>query len=88
MRKRYLITVCVVAAGCIQGASTDPDGIGMGPIPEPGSLRAGDPSVVVQADKAELNCLLQEVQIAIAQAPADGRVTFNGLNTCKITPDR
>ena len=75
----------VLIAGCAE-ERIDPDTIGIGPIPDASSTPNAKTAAVVQADKAELDCLLQEVQIALAQAPDNGKINFNGLRVCRILP--
>ncbi|MEM7213267.1 MAG: hypothetical protein AAF479_15505 [Pseudomonadota bacterium] len=85
MRYGFLMLLGVLMTGCAEGR-VDPDTIGIGPIPDASSTANPNTAAVVQADKAELDCLLQEVQIALAQAPDSGKVSFNGLKVCRIVP--
>ena len=87
MRNGFLIFSCLCLAGCTDGASVDPDTIGIGPVPDVGPAGVSAPPEVIEADKADLNCLLQEIQIALAQAPAEGKVAFTGLQVCKLAPE-
>ena len=84
MRLGFLLALGLVCAGCAQKGNVDPDTIGIGPIPDATPASASAQTAVVEADKAELDCLLQQVEIALAQAPDSGKVPFNGLKVCKI----
>lgn len=77
------MAVLMLCTGCMQG-QPDPDAVGIGPIPDTVAAIGADEDVVLQADRKELNCLMREVQIALAQAPETGQVVFNGVRTCKI----
>lgn len=86
MRNGFLIPVCILLAGCFDDGAVDPDTIGIGPVPDAPESVAGVPASTIQADRTDLNCLLQEVQIALSQVPEQGKVPFTGLQVCKIAP--
>ena len=86
MRNGFLIPTCILLAGCMDSGAVDPDTIGIGPVPDAPESVVSIPANTIQTDKTDLNCLLQEVQIALSQAPAQGKVPFAGLQVCKIAP--
>ena len=102
MRNGFLIAALLVLAGCNGNDPIDPDTIGIGPvrdpladstsgvfggpIPDTASAAGLAPAGTLQTDRDDLICLMREVRIALAQAPAEGKVAFTGLKVCKLAP--
>lgn len=77
----------LVLGGCMTAQSSDPDTVGIGPIPDP-VVPATAGGVILQANRDDLACLRDELEVALAQAPTSGSIEFHGVRLCGIVSQR
>ncbi|MGD1926101.1 MAG: hypothetical protein ACFB03_18240 [Paracoccaceae bacterium] len=89
MRFAVVALACICTSACVESDRTQPD-TAIGPVPSAAlttpSAAAGNTGIVLRKD--DLECLRDEVEKSLADAPAKAEVIFNGLRICGIRTDQ